>query len=223
MSQKQAAVAQATAGGPGRGAAACRAPCWQGARLGQSTRRGASALLEAAGAARAAWRRWYSQLSIGGRLTKTRGWSGPPILQHALHEPPGLHVLVAGDPGLWLLDVLRQVAAEPFEGLDQLLEVLLSQPRQLAGCRRHFGGGIQLVLGLQPVDDALAPTPRGAPTLSCRRTGRLWRRWGDRGWQRSRRDPRGSVVETSFQSLQFHEAIFDTCLFLALLYGIPME
>ena len=99
--------------------------------------------------------------SPGGRLTKTRGWSGPPILQHALHEPPGLHVLVAGDPGLWLLDVLQEVAAEPFEGLDQPLDVLLAQPRQLAGRRRHFGRGIRLVIGLRPVGDAWHP-PREA-------------------------------------------------------------
>ena len=158
MSQKQAAVARATAG---KRCCCVERAVLAGARLGQSTRRGASALLEAAGAARAAWRRWYSQLSIGGRLTKTRGWSGPPILQHALHEPPGLHVLVAGDPGLWLLDCLQEVAAEPFEGLDQPLEVLLAQPRQLAGRRRHFGGGIRLVLGLRPVGDAWRP-PREA-------------------------------------------------------------
>ena len=130
-------------------------------------------------------------------------------------------MLVAGDPGLWLLDVLQEVAAEPFEGLDQPLEVLLAQLRQLAGRRRHFGGGIRLVLGLRPAGDALAPTPRGAPTLSRRRMGRLWRRWGDRGWQRSRSDRLGSVVETSRQSLQFHVTIFDRCLFSSYIYGIP--
>ena len=127
-------------------------------------------------------------------------------------------MLVAGDPGLWLLDVLQEVAAEPFEGLDQPLEVLLAQLRQLAGRRRHFGGRIRLVLGLRPAGDALAPTPRGAPTLSCRRMGRLWRRW-----QRSRSDRLDSVVETSRQSLQFHPTIFDSCLFSSYIYGIPCD
>ena len=116
---------------------------------------------------------------------------------------------------------VREVPAEPFEGLDQPLEVLLAQLRQLAGRRRHFGGGIRLVLGLRPAGDALVPTPRGAPTLSRRRMGRLWRRWGDRGWQRSRSDRLGSVVETSRQSLQFHVTISDSCLFLSYIYGIP--
>ena len=60
-----------------------------------------------------------------------------------------------------LKTVLQEVAAEPFEGLDQPLEVLLAQPRQLAGRRRHFGGGIRLVLGLRPVGDAWRP-PREA-------------------------------------------------------------
>ena len=83
----------------------------------------------------------------------------------AVREPPDLQVLVvaySGVLGLELVDVLREVEAERPEALDQPLEVLLAQRRQLARRSGRFRRGLRLLLGRRLLDGALACAPRGA-------------------------------------------------------------
>ena len=92
----------------------------------------------------------------------------------SIREPPGMQVLVVADSGvlgLELVDVLREVEAERPEALDQPLEVLLAQRRQLARRSRRSGDGLLLLLGRRLLDGALGAAQRGAvaPRVVVRR------------------------------------------------------
>ena len=93
----------------------------------------------------------------------------------ATREPPGLQVLVVGDSGvlgLELIDVLREDKAERPEALDQPLEVLLAQRRQLARRSRRSGDGLLLLLGRRLLDDSALGAPRAAVAPAWGRTAR---------------------------------------------------
>ena len=223
MSQKQAAVARATAGKrcccvdvpcPGR-----RPPGTEHPPRSQRAPRGS-------------WSSSRSLASVVLAVLHRRAVHEDARLERsscmwrlALRETPGRHVLVVGAPGVLvaeIADLLREREAERREPLDQPREVLLVQRLQVAGLRL-FGGGRS---GSSSESSELAtpwrPLREARSRLESRRARRSRRACPAVVSPLAARDRLDSVVETSFQSLQFHEGIFGTCLFLALINGIPV-
>ena len=143
----------------------------------------------------------------------------------ALRETPGRHVLVVGAPGVLvaeIADLLREREAERREPLDQPREVLLVQRLQVAGLRL-FGGGrsgsssesSELATPWRPLREARSRLESSREALPARLPRGGIAPCGKRPTRLSRRD------QPAFSLFNFTEGIFDTCLLLARLIGIP--